>query len=334
MNAFSNDLQYFGVNRYNMGWQNNAVNGILLIDKPEGFTSFDVCAVIRGMLRTKKVGHSGTLDPLATGVLPILVGSATRALDLIPSHDKTYVAGFRLGMTTDTLDVTGNVLSEQPADVTRELLEETLGTFRGDILQVPPMYSAVSVGGKKLYDLARMGVEVEREARPVTIYRLTLDDYDSGNSIGVLTVSCSKGTYIRTLIDDLGKKLGCGAVLTSLRRTEASGITAERCMTLAQAQEYKDNGLLESKLLPVDSLFEEYPAVTISDNQAVRFINGATLALERLQPPVVNGVRMKERLDDEKYPQESLYRVYARADNAFLGLGVKRTDELRVMKRF
>ena len=170
MNAFSNDLQYFGVNRYNMGWQNNAVNGILLIDKPEGFTSFDVCAVIRGMLRTKKVGHSGTLDPMATGVLPILVGSATRALDLIPSHDKTYVAGFRLGMTTDTLDVTGNVLSEQPADVTRELLEETLGTFRGDILQVPPMYSAVSVGGKKLYDLARMGVEVEREARPVTIY--------------------------------------------------------------------------------------------------------------------------------------------------------------------
>ena len=287
-----------------MGWQNNVVNGILLIDKPEGFTSFDVCAVIRGMLRAKKVGHSGTLDPMATGVLPILVGSATRALDLIPSHDKTYVAGFRLGMTTDTLDVTGNVLSEQPADVTRELLEETLGTFRGDILQVPPMYSAVS------------------------------DDYDSGNSIGVLTVSCSKGTYIRTLIDDLGKKLGCGAVLTSLRRTEASGITAERCMTLAQAQEYKDNGLLESKLLPVDSLFEEYPAVTISDNQAVRFVNGATLALERLQPPVVNGVRMKERLDDEKYPQESLYRVYARADNAFLGLGVKRTDELRVMKRF
>ena len=317
-----------------MGWQNNVVNGILLIDKPEGFTSFDVCAVIRGMLRTKKVGHSGTLDPMATGVLPILVGSATRALDLIPSHDKTYVAGFRLGMTTDTLDVTGNVLSEQPADVTRELLEETLGTFRGDILQVPPMYSAVSVGGKKLYDLARMGVEVEREARPVTIYRLTLDSYDSVNSTGVLTVSCSKGTYIRTLIDDLGKKLGCGAVLTSLRRTEASGITVDRCMTLSQAQEFKDNGLLESKLLPVDAIFEEYPAVYISENQAVRFSNGATLALERLQPPIVKGVCMKERLNDEKYPQDSLYRVYSRADNTFLGLGIKKTDELRVMKRF
>lgn len=317
-----------------MGWQNSAVNGMLLLDKPSGFTSFDVCAVVRGMLHTKKVGHSGTLDPMATGVLPILIGSATRALDLIPSHDKTYVAGFRLGITTDTLDITGNVLSEQSAQVSLERVEETLSIFRGDILQVPPMYSAVSVGGKKLYDLARMGVEVEREARPVTIYRLTLDSYDSVNSTGVLTVSCSKGTYIRTLIDDLGKKLGCGAVLTSLRRTEASGITVDRCMTLSQAQEFKDNGLLESKLLPVDAIFEEYPAVYISENQAVRFSNGATLALERLQPPIVKGVCMKERLNDEKYPQDSLYRVYSRADNTFLGLGIKKTDELRVMKRF
>ena len=317
-----------------MGWQNSAVNGMLLLDKPSGFTSFDVCAVVRGMLHTKKVGHSGTLDPMATGVLPILIGSATRALDLIPSHDKTYVAGFRLGITTDTLDITGNVLSEQSAQVSLERVEETLSIFRGDILQVPPMYSAVSVGGKKLYDLARMGVEVEREARPVTIYCLTLDSYDSVNSTGVLTVSCSKGTYIRTLIDDLGKKLGCGAVLTSLRRTEASGITVDRCMTLSQAQEFKDNGLLESKLLPVDAIFEEYPAVYISENQAVRFSNGATLALERLQPPIVKGVCMKERLNDEKYPQDSLYRVYSRADNTFLGLGIKKTDELRVMKRF
>ena len=317
-----------------MGWQNSAVNGMLLLDKPSGFTSFDVCAVVRGMLHTKKVGHSGTLDPMATGVLPILIGSATRALDLITSHDKTYVAGFRLGITTDTLDITGNVLSEQSAQVSLERVEETLSIFRGDILQVPPMYSAVSVGGKKLYDLARMGVEVEREARPVTIYCLTLDSYDSVNSTGVLTVSCSKGTYIRTLIDDLGKKLGCGAVLTSLRRTEASGITVDRCMTLSQAQEFKDNGLLESKLLPVDAIFEEYPAVYISENQAVRFSNGATLALERLQPPIVKGVCMKERLNDEKYPQDSLYRVYSRADNTFLGLGIKKTDELRVMKRF
>ena len=317
-----------------MGWQNSAVNGILLINKPSDFTSFDVCAVVRGMLHTKKVGHSGTLDPMATGVLPILIGSATRALDLIPSHDKTYIAGFRLGMTTDTLDITGNVLSECMPDVEEQSLRETVERFRGNIMQVPPMYSAVSVGGKKLYDLARQGVEVEREARPVTIYSLTLDSYDRESASGVLTASCSKGTYIRTLIDDIGKAVGCGAVLTSLRRTAASGITIDRCMTLAQAQAYKDNGVLESKLLPVDAVFEEFPALYISENQAVRFCNGATLALERLQPPVIDGVRQSERLTDEKYPQDSLYRVYSRQDGAFLGLGVKKTDELRVMKRF
>ena len=317
-----------------MGWQNSAINGILLLDKPSGFTSFDVCAVVRGMLHTKKVGHSGTLDPMATGVLPILVGSATRALDLIPSHDKTYVAGFRLGITTDTLDITGNILSECDVNVNIEELEEVLRHFTGTIMQTPPMYSAVSVGGKKLYDLARQGLEVEREARPITIHSLTLEEYDVVNACGLLTASCSKGTYIRTLIDDIGKALGCGAALTSLRRTEASGITIDRCMTLAEAQEYKDNGILESKLLSLDKIFEEYPAVYISENQAVRFINGATLALERLQPPVINGVRQSERLNAEKYPQDSLYRVYSRADNNFLGLGVKKTDELRVKKRF
>ena len=317
-----------------MGWQNSAVNGILLLDKPSGFTSFDVCAVVRGMLHTKKVGHSGTLDPMATGVLPILVGSATRALDLIPSHDKTYVAGFRLGLTTDTLDITGNVLSECAADVGEDELRQMAERFRGDIMQVPPMYSAVSVGGKKLYDLARQGVQVEREARPVTVHSLTLDSYDRRSASGVLTVSCSKGTYVRTLIDGIGKALGCGAVRTALRRTEAAGIGVDRCMTLAQAQEYKDQGLLESKLLPVDEIFAEYPALYISENQAVRFSNGATLALERLQPPVINGVRQKERLISDQFPQDSLYRVYARADKTFLGLGIKKTDELRVMKRF
>ena len=317
-----------------MGRPNNAVNGILLLDKPEGFTSFDVCAVVRGMLRTKKVGHSGTLDPMATGVLPILIGSTTRALDLIPSHDKTYMAGFRLGLTTDTLDITGRVLSESPAHVSRETLQDILEHFRGEITQVPPMYSAVSVGGKKLYDLARQGVEVERQARQVTVYRLTLEDYDETSACGIITVSCSKGTYIRTLIDDVGRELGCGAVLTSLRRTEASGISIDRCMTLSQAQAYKDAGVLAEKLLPVDALFEEYPALIISEPQAVRFCNGATLALERLQPPMLGGVRQQQRPDSDDYPQDSLFRVYSRADQSFLGLGIKKTDELRVMKRF
>lgn len=317
-----------------MGWQNSAVNGILLIDKPTDFTSFDVCAVVRGMLHTKKVGHSGTLDPMATGVLPILVGSATRALDLIPSHDKTYTAGFRLGMRTDTLDITGKIISDSKVEISEESLRTVINEFVGDIMQVPPMYSAVSVNGKKLYDLARQGVEVEREARPVTVYSINLDAYDVESASGVMTVHCSKGTYIRTLIDDIGQRLGCGAVLTSLRRTAASGIDISQCMTLAQAQEYKNEGSLESKLLPVDTIFECYPALYISDNQAVRFNNGAALALDRLHPPVINGVKQEAKLSSDIYKDESLYRVYSRSEKKFLGLGVKKIDELRVCKRF
>lgn len=317
-----------------MGWQNSAVNGILLMDKPADFTSFDVCAVVRGMLRTKKVGHSGTLDPMATGVLPILVGSATRALDLIPSHDKTYAAGFRLGVRTDTLDITGKILAETEPSVGREALLAALEAFKGDIMQVPPMYSAVSVGGKKLYDLAREGREVVREARSVTVYSLTLDSYDEMTASGNLTVSCSKGTYIRTLIDDMGQALGCGAVLTSLRRTEASGFRIDDCMTLAQAQAYKDEGTLAERLLPVESLFTDYPALYIAPTQAVRFNNGAGLALDRLLPPVVGGVKQAEGLVSDVYAPDSLYRVYSRPDNTFLGLGVKKEDELWVCKRF
>lgn len=317
-----------------MGWQNSAVNGVLLIDKPQGFTSFDVCAVVRGMLRTKKVGHSGTLDPMATGVLPILVGSATRALDWIPSHDKTYVAGFRLGLTTDTQDITGKVLARCEVHTDEAVLRRTIASFQGEIWQVPPMYSAVSVNGKKLYDLARQGVEVERQARPVTIYSLMLDAYDDADAQGVLTVSCSKGTYIRTLIDDIGQKLGCGAVLTALRRVNASGISVDECMTLEQAQRYRDEGILAERLKPVEELFEAYPALHISDNQSVRFNNGAGLALDRIQPPVIGGVRQEQRLSDDRYEQNSVYRVYSYADGLFLGLGVKKDDELRVLKRF
>ncbi|MGN0475114.1 MAG: tRNA pseudouridine(55) synthase TruB [Acutalibacteraceae bacterium] len=316
-----------------MSWQNNPVNGLLLIDKPTDFTSFDVCAVMRGMLHTKKIGHSGTLDPMATGVLPILIGSATRALDLIPSHDKTYVAGFRLGLSTDTLDITGEVLSKCAADVEEALLLETMEKFKGDIMQVPPMYSAVSINGKKLYDLARQGIEVEREARPVTIYSLTLDEYDRASGTGIMTVSCSKGTYVRTLIDDIGNALGCGAVLTSLRRTMASGMTIDKCITMQQAQSYKDEGLLEQQILPIDTIFECHPALYISDNQTVRFNNGAALALERLHPPVIDGVKQAERLNADIYKDRSLYRVYTRSQK-FLGLGVKDGDELKVFKRF
>lgn len=316
-----------------MSWQNSPVNGLLLIDKSVGFTSFDVCAVVRGMLRTKKVGHSGTLDPMATGVLPILVGSATRALDLIPSHDKIYVAEFKLGVRTDTLDVTGKILSESEADIEESLLKNVIQKFSGNIMQIPPMYSAVSVNGKKLYDLARQGVEIEREARQVTIYSISLNEYNRESGTGKITVSCSKGTYIRTLIDDIGVQLGCGAVLTSLRRTMASGFAIDKCMTIQKAQEYKDAGILEEHILPVDTIFECYPELCISDNQTIRFNNGAALGLDRLHPPVINGVRQAERLTSNAYKDKSLYRVYSRT-KVFLGLGIKDGDELKVFKRF
>lgn len=316
-----------------MSWQNSPVNGLLLIDKPIDFTSFDVCAVIRGMLHIKKVGHSGTLDPMATGVLPILVGSATRALDLIPSHDKTYVAEFKLGVRTDTLDITGNILSDSEVDIEESLLKDVIQKFIGNIMQIPPMYSAVSVNGKKLYDLARQGIEVDREARLVTIYSISLDEYNRESGTGRITVSCSKGTYVRTLIDDIGTQLGCGAVLTSLRRTMASGIEICKCMTIQQAQKYKDNGTLEEHIVPIDTIFQCYPALCISDNQTVRFNNGAALALERLHPPVIDGVRQKERLNADIYKNKSLYRIYSR-EKIFLGLGIKDDGELKVFKRF
>lgn len=317
-----------------MGWQNNPFNGLLLIDKPMDFTSFDVCAVMRGMLKTKKIGHSGTLDPMATGVLPILVGSATRALDLIPSHDKIYEADFKLGLRTDTLDITGTVVEQcENINISEAEMRDVLKKFSGDIMQVPPMYSAISVNGQKLYDLARKGIEVEREARPITIYSITLDEYNEGECCGRLTVSCSKGTYIRTLIDDIGKELGCGAVLTALRRTMASGMTIDKCITLKQAQALKDSGSLNDRILPIDEIFKNYPSVIITDNQVVRFNNGAALALDRIQPPYIDGIQQTQRLNDESYAQKSLYRVYSR-DNVFLGLGIKEIDELKVFKRF
>ncbi|MBO5797822.1 MAG: tRNA pseudouridine(55) synthase TruB, partial [Clostridia bacterium] len=201
------------------------VSGILCLDKPEEMTSFSCCAVVRRLLATKKVGHAGTLDPMATGVLPVLVGGATRALDFLPDHTKRYVATLRFGATSDTLDVWGTVQETGGALPTRAAVEEALTHFRGDILQVPPMMSALKRDGVRLYDLARQGIEVEREARPVTVHALTLLDFDQTAGTAVLDCTCSKGTYIRTLCDDIGRLLGCGAVMTGLRRTVAAGFS-------------------------------------------------------------------------------------------------------------
>ena len=297
------------------------MNGIIVIDKQSDFTSFDVIAIVRGILREKKIGHSGTLDPMATGVLPVLVGKAAKAQDLLPDTDKEYEASFRLGITTDTLDITGTVRTETSCSFTANDIESLLPRFRGDIMQIPPMYSAVQKDGVRLYDLARQGIEVEREARPVHISELELLSFDEKTQCGKLRIVCSKGTYIRVICDDIGKILGCGGVMTALRRTRACGFTVEDAVTLAQLQEMKNNDNIGSILRPVDSIFMCYRSVRISEKQAVRYKNGASLSMARLHMP-------KETADGE------LLRIYS--GNEFLGLGTADKDsaELKVRKNF
>lgn len=249
-------------------------NGILIIDKPAGWTSMDVCAKIRGILREKRVGHGGTLDPMATGVLPVFVGRATRAVEFAENGRKEYDAGLRLGLTTDTQDVTGTVLETCPVTAGREDVEAVLAGFRGEIQQVPPMYSAVKIQGKKLYELARRGKEVERKPRPVTIYGLELLEAESETDFR-LRCLCSKGTYIRTLCHDIGQALGCGGTLYSLRRTMAAGFTLAEAVTLEEVQEKG-----ESLLRPLDSLFAGYPALTVrSPGQEKRVRCGNPISL-------------------------------------------------------
>lgn len=285
------------------------MNGILVIDKPKEYTSFDVIAVVRRITGQRKAGHTGTLDPNATGVLPILLGSATKTQDLILNHNKTYEADFRLGLTTDTLDIWGKVLSQCKAHIKSDDLLELLPEFTGEIEQIPPMFSAVQKNGQRLYDLARKGIEVEREARKVTVYRLELSSFDEELQEGRLLVECSKGTYIRTIIDDLGKRLGCGAVMTELRRTNACGFSLEDSITLDRAKELAQSGELEKQLHSVESLFAQCGYVAVTDAQARRFSNGGALDISRTYLAKLN-VKDKE-----------IYRVKTK-DNRFLGLGI------------
>lgn len=279
------------------------MTGIICISKDKDITSFGVVAKVRGITREKKAGHTGTLDPMATGVLPVMMGGATRFLDYLPDSDKGYRAGFVLGKTTDTLDITGNVTGEYEVSAGKEDVEAVLDKFRGVISQIPPMYSAVSVDGKRLYDLARQGIEVERSAREVEIKKLELVSADDNEY--VIDVICSKGTYIRSLIDDIGKALGCGAAMTSLERTFAMGFKAEDCVTLAELQRRRDNNLgFDDLLINIEKILEPYTSVYVSEAQAKRFYNGGALALDRI----------RKRLDT------GLYRVYS-PDGVFLGLG-------------
>lgn len=280
------------------------MTGFIFLDKPEGITSFVAANRIKRIIKINKTGHTGTLDPMATGVLPVMLGGATRFSQYLPTHDKAYRAKILLGTVTDTLDITGTVLKKNGVDVTRAQLENTLNRFVGEISQLPPMYSAVSKDGVRLYKLARQGIEIEREARNVVIHYIKLLDVpDSGNEFEI-EVSCSAGTYIRSLAADIGSELGCGATITALRRVEANGIAIDRTVTLETVQQFADEGRIEELITPCDEMLRCYPAVNVSEKQAVRFENGGELELKRIKGEKTDG----------------FCRVYS-PEKKFLGLG-------------
>ena len=250
------------------------MNGIVIIDKPAGWTSQDVVSKLRGVFKTRRIGHGGTLDPMATGVLPVFVGRATRGVEFFEHAHKTYEAVLQLGITTDTEDITGNILEEKPVCVTENEFLSVLEQFRGEIQQIPPMYSAIKVNGQKLYDLARKGKEVERKSRTITIFKLECLEF-SGNQAKIL-VHCSKGTYIRTLCKDIGAALGCGGCMAALRRVQAGDYTIDRAVSLQTLVE-SDNP--EIYLAPVDSLFAEYDKLVLTPNQEKRCRNGNSFSI-------------------------------------------------------
>ncbi len=252
------------------------LNGIICINKPRGFTSFDVAAVMRKAAGTRKIGHGGTLDPNATGVLPVFIGRAAKTVDLNPNQDKRYHAHFRLGIQTDTQDVWGETLKTSDRRVTKEELCRAVEAFNGDILQTPPMYSAVRVDGKRLYELARKGIEVERKARPITVYSAAVLSFDEDNQCGELDVKCSKGTYIRTLINDIGETLGSYASMSGLMRTEAAGFSLCDCIELEKARAMTTNEL-GAALIPTERIFSRYAEIQLDKKQRSMFINGAVL---------------------------------------------------------
>ncbi len=287
------------------------MNGIVLIDKPAGWTSMDVCAKLRGALREKRIGHSGTLDPMATGLLVVLLGRATRAAQYAEAQRKTYETLLRPGIVTDTQDVSGTVLRSAPASVTDEALESALARFRGEIEQIPPMYSALKVGGRKLCDLARKGREVERQPRRITIYALEQTGRAENGDIA-LRVECSKGTYIRTLCHDIGAVLGCGAAMSALRRTRCGAFDLADAHTLDEVLAAAAAGTAERLLLPVDTLFAAAPDISLTPAQEKVIRNGGTYTC-----PLPEGS----------------YRLYG-AQGLFLALGEVREGKMRGVRSF
>ncbi len=286
------------------------MNGIVVVKKEQDWTSHDVVAKLRGILRERRIGHGGTLDPMATGVLPVFVGRATRAVEFCENAEKEYIAGLRLGMVTDTQDVTGNVISTCDKIADKQAILSVLSEFRGKQLQIPPMYSAVKINGQKMYDLARNGVTVERKPREIEIKELELLDE---NGEYKLRVVCSKGTYVRTLCHDIGEKLGCGGVMSSLSRVRAGGYNISEALTLQEISAFTEKGETEKFLRPVDSLFKAFPQVTVDSERKRRCLNG-------------NDFSVPDKKDGQ-------YRVYDE-DGGFLMLGKMENGMMKTVKSF
>lgn len=297
------------------------MNGIVVINKEKDWTSFDVVAKLRGIFHEKRIGHGGTLDPMATGVLPVFVGKSARACDILPDDKKEYKAGFRLGKTTDTLDVTGKVLTEKESLCTKNQLETTAMEFVGDIKQIPPMYSAIKINGKKLCNLAREGIVVERPAREVTITQIDILSFDEQTQTGEMYVKCKKGTYIRSLIDDIGQALGVGAVMTSLERTYSAGFDISQSFSLSQIEEIAKNGDVESILMNVEKAFDKTYTAKISLN-------------ERLTHLYKNGVKLTISQDGIQYTKGDGEILVYGFDGDFLGLGRDEDGTLKSVKNF
>ncbi len=257
------------------------MTGILPVKKPAGFTSFDVIGKLRGVVKTRKIGHSGTLDPMATGVLPLFFGGATKCCDLLPNEDKRYVADIKFGIVTDTQDTTGRVLKESESRVTEDEFAEVMSGFIGKQMQTPPMFSAVKINGRPLYDLAREGKVVERAQKEIEVYDIKLLEFDEHAQTAKIEVSCGKGTFIRTLINDMGEKLGCGASMSALERTMAAGFELSECFTISEIEEMMKDGTFEEHLMPVERLYNALPRLVLDDFDKRLYRSGVPLELQK-----------------------------------------------------
>lgn len=286
------------------------MNGIILIDKPQGWTSHDVVGKLRGILHERRIGHSGTLDPLATGLLVVFIGRATRAVEFAEADRKEYIAGLRLGMSTDTQDITGRIISKETDIPDEPEVRIAIERFRGELEQIPPMYSAVKIGGKKLYELARKGESIERKPRHITIFGLEITGRSDNDYI--LDVVCSKGTYIRTLCHDIGAALGCGGCMSSLRRTKSGVFSVDNAYTIAEIQEAADRGEEEKLLLPIGTLFAGYTKLSVDADSEKKLKNGC----------IINTSSPDGR-----------FRVYSE-DGEFLLLGDVKDGVMKTVKNF